>query len=163
MTPLTTRYRYDRELAALASRRFLLRYMRLLLILVAFLLVTGAIAFVFEPFNFYSDAAAVLTVAVVIALWRYRRRAVALADRLGPMEITLTISDEGISMDSPIQKSSGAWNRERVLWTFPDVWLVFPYGVNVGYSAVPVAAMTPEFREAFVSLVTGSGGRVRPS
>lgn len=163
MTPLTTRYRYDRELAALAARRFILRYMRVLLILIALFLASGAVAFVFAPFNFYSNAAAVLTVAVLIALWRYRRRAVALADRLGPMEITLTISDEGISMDSPMQKSTGAWNRERVIWTFPDVWLVFPYGVNVAYSAVPAAAMTPEFREAFVSLVKAAGGRVRPS
>jgi hypothetical protein len=159
---MTIRYRYDRDFAALVARRFILRYMRKLLILTAVIVVTGAISFFYEPFNFYGIAAGVLVLAVALSVWRYRRRAVALAERLGPMEISLTIADEGLTVEAPMQKSTGTWNRERVIWTYPDIWILFPYGESSAYSAVPVAAMTDEFQEAFLSLTKAAGGRVRP-
>ncbi|HKO55792.1 MAG TPA: hypothetical protein VJ276_07920 [Thermoanaerobaculia bacterium] len=159
--PVTIRYQYNRDLAARGSWRFILRYMRTLFILAAFLLVTGAVAFLNAPDNFYSLVAAAVVVAVPIVLWRYRRRAIALVDRLGPMEITVTVADDGITMEAPTQKTTAAWTRERVVWTFPDVWLLFLYGANSAYSALPTAALTPEFREALLSHLKAAGGRVR--
>ncbi|MEK6374083.1 MAG: hypothetical protein AABO58_15455 [Acidobacteriota bacterium] len=42
------------------------------------------------------------------------------------------------------------------------VWLFFPYGVTATYTAMPVAAMTEEFRELVLAGLRAGGATVRP-
>jgi len=153
------RYRYDDALAAIATRRFLSRYSRSTLIYSVALIV----AVLFALQRTWIGVAVIAGLAAVYAalLLRYRRNARALARRLGYPEVTARADEHGMTFSMPQQQSTSGWTPARVLWQFDDVWLFFPYGVAAAYTAIPAAAMTPEFREIVLASMRANGATVR--
>ena len=153
------RYRYDEKLAALATRRFLSRYSRWWL--VAVIAVLSALLFALQRMVWPAAVTALLALLYAAMRYRYRRNAKRLARRLGFPEVLVRADETGLSFGLPGQQSTSEWNATRVLWQFDDVWLFFPYGATAAYTAIPAAAMTPEFRELVLARMRASGGTVR--
>ena len=156
MASAEIRYRYDEELASRATRRMTSRYNVFIGIA---LIVT--VLFALQRMPWPALIAGMCTLAYAAVIVRYRRSAKKLARRLGFPEVTVRVDEKGISFTMPSQQSTSGWSQTRALWRFDDVWLFFPYGVTASYTAMPVAAMTDEFRELVLTGLRAGGATVR--
>jgi hypothetical protein len=157
MATAEIRYRYDEQLASQATRRILSRYN---LSAVIALLVT--VLFALQRMPWPALTAGILTLVYAWPIVRYRGNAKKLARRLGCPEVTVRVDETGISFSMPSQQSTSAWSQTRALWRFDDVWLFFPYySVTAACTAIPVAAMTDEFRELVLAGLRAGGATVR--
>ena len=156
---LEVRYRYDEALAALATRRFLSRYSRWWLVVT--IAVLSGLLFAVQRMVWPAAVTAILALVYAGVLFRYRMNAKRLARRLQSPEVTVRADEDGMTFSFPGQQSTSAWSSTRVLWQFDDVWLFFPYGPTAVYTAIPTAAMTPEFRELVLAKMQASGATIR--
>lgn len=144
----------------MATKRFLLRYARGLMIFLPILAIIG-IWFAVEGDLALAAIMLAVVIGAIASLMRYAGRAVKLSRRLGAPEIEIVADDGGLSFRMNGNQSRSEWSPHRVIWRFNDVWLFFPYTVSNAYTGVPVAAMTPEFREIVTDNISKHGGTLR--
>jgi hypothetical protein len=159
-TPTEIRYRFDDALARMASRRFLSRYQRGWVVYVAICLIVAALFALQQTWWAVSGFATLATVYTVM-LVKSRRIATRLTRRLGAPEVTVSADEHGLTFSMPDYRSTAAWSPLREIWQFDDVWIFLPYGPSAAYSAIPAAAMTPEFRETVLHRMREHGGVLR--
>jgi hypothetical protein len=160
MRSAEARFVYDEAFARLATRRFLSRYARGLIFLIVALAI-GGVLFIAQRSYVPGVAALVLSLSGVFGLLRYRRRAPALARKLGCPEIHIVADDGGMSFRMNGSQSRAEWTKHRTVWRFDDVWLFFPYSVSASYTGIPTAAMSAEFQAIIVDNVQQHGGTLR--
>ena len=144
----------------MATRRFLSRYSRNSALVVAIALI-AAVLFALQRTWWLTSAFAVMALIYVVMLVKYRRGAARMARRLGSPEVTVIVDESGMTFRMPAYQSTAAWTPQREVWQFDDVWIFMPFGVSQSYSAVPTAAMTPEFREIVLANMRAQGAAVR--
>jgi hypothetical protein len=154
------RYRYDEELTRRATSRFLGRRARNIPLLITIALCV-AVLFVLQETWWAASAVVALALFYVALVVRYRWSAKKLARRLGSIEITVRADESGITFNMPAQQSASAWTNTREIWQFGDVWLFFAFGPTTAFTAIPTAAMTPEFREMVLTNMRAHGATVR--
>lgn len=158
--PAEIRYPYDDDLARRATRRFLSRYQRgtWWVVVVALL---AAVLFALQRTWWLTSAFAVMALIYTTIRVKYRQRAILGARSLGTPEVIVTADAQSITFRLPDYQSTAQWTRARQLWQFDDVWIFLPFGYTASYTAVPTAAMTPEFREVVLAGMRAAGATVR--
>ncbi len=144
----------------MATRRFLSRYQRGSVLVIAIALIVAAL-FALQQTWWAVSAFTVLAFVYISILIKYRRGATRLSRRLGQPEVTVSVDESGIAFDMPSFQSKAAWTPLRELWMYDDVWIFMPYGPAAAYSAIPTSAMTPEFREIVLTSMRAKGATVR--
>jgi hypothetical protein len=161
-TPTRTeiRFRFDDALARTASRRFLSRYQRGMMVYVA---ICALVAALFALQHTWWAVSAFATIAAIYTtiMVKSRRGATRMTRRPGAPEVTVSVDENGMNFSMPSYQSIAAWSPMREIWIFDDVWIFFPFGMSAAYSAVPAAAMTPEFRDIVLNGMRAGGGVVR--
>lgn len=162
ITPTRTeiRYRFDDELARMATRRFLSRYQRGVVLYTAVCVIVAVLVglqHVWWATSAFATIAAIYTAVMI----KSRRGVTRLARRLGAPEVTVSVDENGMTFSMPSYSSTAAWTPIREIWMFDDVWIFLPFGPSSAYSAVPASAMTPEFREIVMQGMRTSGGVLR--
>lgn len=157
MSVIEREYTYTKELARMATRRFLRRHFRGVLIIVPAIAILGLVGLVAGFANTFTFLASALPFLFIAVWYSYIKRAEKVATRLRDPKITLLADENGLTLRSIDHTSTISWSRIEEVWKFSDVWLIFPYGVGSAYTALPTSVLSDGAIE-FVSAKLAEGG-----
>lgn len=160
MDTIKGEYIYTKEFARRTTWRFFWRYSRRAMILIAVLVLVGAFRILNGWFDWFTLLCLIFPFIYPASWYSHRRRAERVASGLRDPHIVIEADEIGLTLRSVDHMSTTTWTGLKEIWQFPEVWLLFPYGVSSSYTAMPTAALSNAALEFIASNARAGGARI---
>ncbi len=160
MESMQGEYNYTKEFARRTTWRFFWRYSRRAVVIITLLVLVGGLR-VLGGWNDLFTLLCLMFPFMYLAIWySHRRRAERVATGLRDPRIIIVVDDAGLTLRSVDHTSTMTWAGVQEVWQFPEVWLLFPYGVGSAFTAVPTEALSNEALQLIGSKLRETGARI---
>jgi len=89
------------------------------------------------------------SVIILYYLYTYLRSGRS-AELLRDRRVKVRLEDDTITFSSSESESSYKWSRIKYYWKLKDIIIVFPHGINLLMTPIPISSMTKEIEEFLV-------------
>jgi len=152
-------YELTPELARIGVRRFIFRNTRLFHIYFPIIMVIGIAGLVVGKGEVIWWFLTVFPIFYALMWLHYYIQMTKIIDENPDRSVTVRFAPDSITFQSSESSSTMKWPRIKMLWSFPDVLLVFFYGRGL-YAMIPVAPLGEELRHFIQDKVKENGGKV---
>ena len=154
-------YQYTKDLAARASRRFLWRYARPSVVVVALVFVIALVRMFMGLDDLFTFALFAVPFVYGLRWFSYIRQAEQIVAEMRDPRVVVSADEQNITFRTADRISSQSWAVMKEVWQFPDLWLLFPYAARYAvYTAIPTERLTPEACEYLGNKLREHGARI---
>ena len=149
-------FEITKKLLRTATLRYILRSIGgvLLAVLIVFIILLGFI--VKGSTNNLTYTVVGASVVILLQYMYTYLRSGRTVDLMRDRKVKVRLEEDTLTMSSSEFESSYKWLRIKYIWKLKDIVIVFPHGINLLMTPIPISSMTKESQEFLVRKISNN-------